>query len=124
VVDLNNALVAFDPDRYGGSRRRPGCIGPHYPGGPRRQPARAGDLVPHASGRAGARVPDRERYLEKVNDFEHEGRTVQASRLGYRITPLFVDRFLGRIFEIPGAVFPQELLRPELTGRSDVRRGD
>jgi hypothetical protein len=24
-----------------------------------------------------------------------------------------VDRFLGRIFELPGAVFPEELLRPE-----------
>jgi hypothetical protein len=26
----------------------------------------------------------------------------------------FVDRFLGRIFEMPNAVFPEELLRPEL----------
>jgi hypothetical protein len=38
---------------------------------------------------------------------------VLASRLGYRITAAFVDRFLGRIFEMPGAVFPEELLRPE-----------
>jgi hypothetical protein len=52
-------------------------------------------------------------YLEKVEDFQYEGRTVLASRLGYRITAAFVDRFLGRIFEMPGAVFPEELLRPE-----------
>ena len=26
---------------------------------------------------------------------------------------MFVDRFLGRIFEMPDAVFPEELLRPE-----------
>jgi hypothetical protein len=53
-------------------------------------------------------------FLEKVNDLEHGGRRVLASRLGYRITPLFVDRFLGRIFDVPGAVFPEEMLRPEL----------
>jgi hypothetical protein len=38
---------------------------------------------------------------------------VLASRLGYRITAAFVDRFLGRIFEMPAAVFPDDLLRPE-----------
>jgi hypothetical protein len=48
-----------------------------------------------------------------VDDLEFDGRTVLASRLGYRITSLFVDRFLGRIFELPGAVLPEELLRPE-----------
>jgi hypothetical protein len=51
--------------------------------------------------------------LERVEDFEFEGRKVLASRLGYRITALFVDRFLGRIFELPGSVFPEELLKPE-----------
>jgi hypothetical protein len=38
---------------------------------------------------------------------------VLASRLGYRITELFVDHFLGRIFETPDAVFPDQMLRPE-----------
>ena len=52
-------------------------------------------------------------HLEKVDDLEYEGRRVLASRLGYRITAAFVDRFLGRIFETPGAVFPEDLLRPE-----------
>ena len=52
-------------------------------------------------------------YLEKVSDFCLEGRTVLASRLGYRITSLFADRFLGRIFETPAAVFTEEMLRPE-----------
>jgi hypothetical protein len=52
-------------------------------------------------------------YLEPVKDFTHEGRPVLASRLGYRITAAFVDRFLGRIFEMPAAVFPDDLLRPE-----------
>src|SRR6202044_1458224 len=55
-------------------------------------------------------------YFEKVDDFAFEGRKVLASRLGYRITASFVDHFLGRIFEVPGAVFPEELLRPETQG--------
>jgi hypothetical protein len=38
---------------------------------------------------------------------------VLASRLGYRITEQFAERFLGRLFETPDAVFPEPLLRPE-----------
>jgi hypothetical protein len=57
-------------------------------------------------------------FLEKVEDLELDGRTVLASRLGYRITSLFVDRFLGRIFETPSAVFTEEMLRPELQDMS------
>ena len=62
-------------------------------------------------------------YLERIEDFELEGRTVMASRLGYRITSTFVDRFLGRIFEMPHAVFPEELLRPERQGLATFARG-
>jgi hypothetical protein len=51
--------------------------------------------------------------LEKLDDFEHGGRTVPASRLGYRITASFADRFLGRIFETPDTIFTDEILRPE-----------
>lgn len=53
-------------------------------------------------------------YLERVADFEHEGKTVPASRLGWRITPLFAATYLGRIFDTPAAVFTEEILRPEL----------
>jgi len=52
-------------------------------------------------------------YLEKIEDFEFQGRTVLASRLGYRITGRFVDHFLARIFQTPSAVFTPEMLRPE-----------
>jgi hypothetical protein len=48
-----------------------------------------------------------------VEDFEHEGRKVLASRLGYRITAQFAEQFLGRLFENPDAVFPEPWLRPE-----------
>jgi hypothetical protein len=52
-------------------------------------------------------------YLEKLDDFELDGRKVLASRLGYRITASFAEMFLGRIFEMPGVVFTEEILRPE-----------
>ena len=56
-------------------------------------------------------------FLEKLNDFEHNGRMVPASRLGYRITSLFTERFFGRIFETPDTIFTEEILRPEQQDR-------
>jgi phosphoenolpyruvate carboxykinase (diphosphate) len=123
VVDLNNALVASILTEYGGFTTSAGCIGPKV-----RVDHDVSLLVPEIWCRM--RVAEREPaymiengFLEKVNDYERDGRTVQASRLGYRITPLFVDRFLGRIFEVPGAVFPQELLRPELQDEAMFAEG-
>src|SRR4051794_24977779 len=55
-----------------------------------------------------------ERCLEKCEDFEHGGKKVLASRLGYRINARFVRRFFGRVFNHPQAVFTEEMLRPEL----------
>ena len=51
--------------------------------------------------------------LERVDDFEHEGRVIPASRLGYRITYQFVRRFFGRVFDNPDKVFDTAILRPE-----------
>ena len=113
IVDVNNALVSAIVTGYGGFTTAAGHIGPHY-----RVDHDNSMLVPELWCRM--RVYEREPQfliekglLERVEDFEHEGRRVLASRLGYRITALFVDRFLGRIFELPGSVFPEELLKPE-----------
>jgi phosphoenolpyruvate carboxykinase (diphosphate) len=113
VVDVNNALVAAILTGYDGFTTAAGHIGPHY-----RVDHDNSMLVPELWCRM--RVAERDAafliahgYLEKLDDFEYEGRTIRASRLGYRITASFVDRFLGRIFEMPAAVFPEELLRPE-----------
>ena len=54
--------------------------------------------------------------LEKLEDFDFEGKKVLASRLGYRITSKFVRNFFGRVFENPEAVFTAEMLKPELQG--------
>jgi phosphoenolpyruvate carboxykinase (diphosphate) len=113
VVDLNNALVSFILTGYAGFTTSAGYIGPHY-----RVDHDISLLVPEiwCRMRVGERNPEfllAHGYLEKVCDFCVDGRTVLASRLGYRITPLFVDRFLGRLFETPDAVFTEEILRPE-----------
>jgi hypothetical protein len=113
VVDINNALVSTILTGYAGFTTAAGHIGPKY-----RVDHDNSMLVPEVWCRM--RVAEREPrflidhgFLEKVQDFEYEGQTILASRLGYRITELFVDRFLGRIFEMPNAVFPEEILRPE-----------
>jgi hypothetical protein len=58
----------------------------------------------------------KEKCLEKIDDFDYKGERILASRLGYRITSRFVDRFLGRIFETPNLVFSEEMLQPEKQG--------
>jgi hypothetical protein len=113
VVDLNNALVAAILTEYAGFTTAAGYAGPNY-----RVDHDISMLVPEVWCRIW--VPERDPkfliengLLEKLADFELGGRTVRASRLGYRITASFADRFLGRIFETPDAVFPEEILRPE-----------
>jgi len=61
--------------------------------------------------------------LEKCTDFEFNGRIIRASRLGYRITELFVSRYFGRVFNHPDRVFTPEMLRPELQGMETFVEG-
>jgi phosphoenolpyruvate carboxykinase (diphosphate) len=114
VIDLNNAVVSAILTGYAGFTTAAGYVGPRY-----RVDHDISMLMPEVWCRI--RVEERDPkfliengFLEKLNDFEHNGRKVLASRLGYRITALFAERFLGRIFETPDAVFSEEMLRPEL----------
>jgi hypothetical protein len=113
VIDVNNAVVDAILTGYEGFTSVAGYVGPDY-----RVDHDISMLVPEIWCRM--KVVERnpkfliERgYLEKLEDFEYEGRRVLASRLGYRITEQFAERFLGRLFETPDAVFPEPLLRPE-----------
>ena len=51
--------------------------------------------------------------LEPLEDFEHQGETILASRLGYRITRRFIRGIFGRIFDNPARVFDESILKPE-----------
>ncbi|MDO5987331.1 hypothetical protein Q4Q39_07975 [Flavivirga amylovorans] len=61
--------------------------------------------------------------LEKLEDFEYNGDTILASRLGYRITKTFSLRCLNRLFDEPTAVFNEHMLKPELQGLEDYVDG-
>jgi hypothetical protein len=52
-------------------------------------------------------------HLERCVDFDHGGRRVLASRLGWRITDRFVQTFCGRVLGNPSALFDEEFLKPE-----------
>jgi hypothetical protein len=114
IIDLNNALVSFILTGYDGYTTAAGFIGPNYEVG-----HDVSLLVPEIWSRI--RPEEREHkflidhgYLEKLEDFEHDGEKILASRLGYRITSKFASVFLGRVFENPDAVFNEEMLKPEL----------
>ncbi|TNJ27759.1 hypothetical protein GMRT_10109 [Giardia muris] len=56
------------------------------------------------------------KYLEKVEDFEHQGKLIPASILGYRITWAFVKTFFSRVFDAVYTIFEKEHMKPELQG--------
>lgn len=113
TADLNNALVSFILTGYAGYSTAAGWIGPKV-----RVDHDISLLVPEIWSRLTPEQRDprwliEHGCLEKVADFEYQGRLVQASRLGYRITERFVHGFLGKIFDTPMAVMPEAILRPE-----------
>jgi hypothetical protein len=61
--------------------------------------------------------------LEKLNDFDYNGKKVLASRLGYRITENFAFRCMNRLFDEPLAVFNERMLKPELQSMEDYVDG-
>jgi phosphoenolpyruvate carboxykinase (diphosphate) len=114
ILDLNNALVSYLLTGHHGFVTSAGYIGPNV-----RVDHDISLLIPEVWCRMSAEERDpgfliAEGYLEKCQDFTHLGRKVLASRLGYRITQRFVRAFFGRLFNHPHAVFPDEMLRPEL----------
>jgi len=113
TADLNNMLVSMILTDYGGFSSAAGWIGPKY-----KVDHDISLLIPELW----CRMTPQERdpkfliengYLEKIDDFEWEGRAVPASRLGYRITKKFVNYFFCRIFDNPSGVFEADMLQPE-----------
>ena len=113
IIDLNNALVSYLLTGYAPFSTAAGWVGPKY-----RVDHDISLLVPELWSRMTPAERDPQSmisrgYLEKCEDFSHDGKTVLASRLGYRITERFVRHFFGRVFSNPGSVLPEEMLRPE-----------
>ena len=116
TIDLNNALVSYILTGYAGYSSSAGHVGPDV-----RVDHDISLLIPEIWSRLSSkqRKPEvmiEKGYLEPLEDFEHAGRTVLASRLGYRITDRFVHGFLGKIFDNPNAVFTEAILKPETQG--------
>jgi len=123
IHDVNAALVSYLLTNYHGFTSAAGHIGRKY-----RVDHDISLLVPEVWSRMF--IHEREPayliengYLKKLADFDYEGKTVQASRLGYRITEGFVTTFFGRIFSAPDTVFTDEMLQPELQSMADFVDG-
>ncbi len=114
TADLNNTLVSFILTGYAGYSTAAGFIGPKF-----RVDHDISLLVPEIWSRLSPQARD-PRFLietgclEKVEDFDYQGRLIQASRLGYRITERFVHGFMGKMFDAPRAVFGEHILKPEI----------
>lgn len=113
TADLNNALVSMILCGHEGFSSAAGYIG-----GDRRIDHDISMLIPEIW----CRIPAAQRraehmieqgYLEPLQDFEHDGQTVRASRLGYRITSQFVHAYLGKIFDNPDVALDEKMLKPE-----------
>lgn len=113
IIDLNAALVSSILTGHDVFLSSAGCVGPKV-----RVDHDVSLLVPEIF----SRMSERERSaaaliadgcFEQLLDFEHRGKMVYASRLGYRITTRFVRIYFGRVFPHPHVVFTDEMLRPE-----------
>ncbi|MCT4589220.1 MAG: hypothetical protein N4A71_15465 [Carboxylicivirga sp.] len=122
TTDLNNALLSYILTEYQGFSSAAGYVGQS------RFDHDISILIPEIWARL---VPeDRDPKLliengslEKLEDFEFEGKKVLGSRLGYRITENFAFRCMNRLFDEPLAVFNEQMLKPELQGMEDYVDG-
>ncbi len=61
--------------------------------------------------------------LEKIEDFEYNGKMIPASILGYRITKHFTTQYFGKIFDEPQSIFSEDILKPEMQNMKDFVDG-
>ena len=114
IMDLNNALVSWVLTGHHGFVTAAGYVGPKV-----RVDHDVSLIVPEVFCRMTPEERDPKfliasHFLERCEDFEHQGKKVLASRLGYRINARFVHAFFGRVFNHPHEIFTEAMLRPEL----------
>jgi hypothetical protein len=116
TTDLNNALLSYILSEYQGFSSAAGYVGQE-----KRFDHDISILIPEIWARLvpedrDAKLLIKNNCLEKLEDFEHNGKKILASRLGYRITKNFAFRCMNRLFDEPLAVFNEKMLKPELQG--------
>ena len=105
IIDLNNALVSHILTGSHCFVTAAGYVGPKF-----RMDHDISLLVPEVWARMEVHERDPKylldnNFLERLEDFEYEGKTVPASRLGCRITAHFVRTFFGIVFDNPNDLF-------------------
>ena len=123
TTDLNNALLSHILSEYQGFSSAAGYIGQEN-----RFDHDISILIPEIWARLvpedrDAKMLIKNNCLEKLEDFDYNGKKVLASRLGYRITKDFAFRCMNRLFDEPLAVFNETMLKPELQGMEDYVDG-
>jgi len=113
ITDLNNALVSYLLTELAGFSTPAGHIGPNI-----QVDHDISLLIPEIWCRLSPeeRRPEHmieNELMERIEDFEHNGETIPASRLGYRITSRFIRHYAGRVFDNPDKVFDEAILKPE-----------
>jgi len=123
IYDLNSAFVSYAISGYEGFVTAAGYVGPH---------SRVDHDISLPVPEVWCRMSVEERsprflrehgYLERWQDFDHNGRKILASRLGSRITKKFVNTFFGRVFNHPHVVLTDDMLKPELQGMETFVEG-
>lgn len=123
TTDLNNALLSYILTEYQGFSSAAG-----YVGSENRFDHDISILIPEIWARLEPNDRDpklllENNCLEKMEDFEYQGKKILASRLGYRITENFAFRCMNRLFDEPMAVFTERMLKPELQSMEDFVDG-
>lgn len=123
TTDLNNALLSHILTESNGFSTAAG-----YVGGENKVDHDISLLIPEIWARMNPEDRDPKKLiacgaLEKIDDFDYNGETILASRLGYRITKIFALRCMNRLFDEPTAVFNKRMLKPELQGLEDYVDG-
>jgi hypothetical protein len=113
-IDLNAMVASLILTELGGFSTPAGHVGPRFEVG-----HDISLLIPEVWCRMGPKERDPQNMieagmLERVDDFEADGKHIPASRLGYRITRKFVRTYLARVFDNPSKVFSDNILQPEL----------
>lgn len=123
TTDLNNALLSYILTEYQGFSSAAGYIGSEN-----RFDHDISILVPEIWARLDPEDRNAKELidhdcLEKIDDFDYNGKKVYASRLGYRINENFAFRCMNRLFDEPRAVFNERMLKPELQNMDDFVDG-